>query len=465
VSSEAKPEAAPWRQEYSLRSWLRLLSERGELGRLTEKVDPSGDVAAVLEACDGRRSVRFDAVTGADYPLVGNTVHGRNHLALAMGCGVDELAARYAAAVAAPVEPVQVARAPVLAARLDGRMLDGLPLTVQHAQDAGRYLTSALVAVTDPRSGATNLSINRMAAAGSDRLKVLILPGRLARILTEAEGRGWDLELAVLIGVDPTLLLASQAPARADLDDLGVAGALRGAAVPVATAPGTRVRVPAEAEFCLTGRIRAGHRETEGPFGEFPGTYGPAAPAPVIELEAGWHRGGPVCQTILSGGREHLLVGGLPREARMLAALRSAGFDLAAVRLPESGSCRLHAVVALRNPAPGAAVNAMFAAFAANPIVKHVLVVDDDVDIFAEETLGWVLATRVQADKDVHIVSGARGSSLDPSAEDARTAKMGIDATVSPAKREHHARMRVAAHDEAAVRRWLAVLGMPVNES
>jgi 2,5-furandicarboxylate decarboxylase 1 len=452
----------PWPGDRSLRSWIGLLRERGELGELTTEVSPRGDVAAILERCDTRRTVLFRKVTGAAFPLLGNTVHGRAHLALAMGCGVGDVAARYAAALAQPVanEPVAAGAAPVLANQIGSGLLDLLPLTVQHEKDAGRYLTSALVAARDPRTGATNLSINRMLADGPDRLKILILPGRLRQILAESEARGADLDVAIVLGVDPTLLLASQAPARADLDDIGLAGSLRGAPVRVTAAPGTSITVPADAEFLLTGRIRAGHREPEGPFGEFPHTYSPAAPAPVIELQAGWHSDDPIAQTILSGGREHLLLGGLPREARLLAALTAGGFDVAAVRQPESGSCRLHAVVALRNPAPGAAVNAMFAAFAANTIVKHVLVVDDDIDIFDDEMLGWAVATRVQADVDVHIISGARGSGLDPSAEAARTAKMGIDATVPPGRREAHARMRVAAHDEQAVRDRLAELGL-----
>lgn len=452
----------PWPHERSMRSWLGLLRDRGELGELTAEVNPRGDVAAILEACDTRRTVLFRNVAGAAFPLLGNTVHGRAHLALAMDCGVAELAARYMAALAYPAanEPVPAGDAPVLANRLGLDLLDLLPLTVQHEKDAGRYLTSALVVTRDPRTGATNLSINRMLADGPDRLKILILPGRLRQILAESEARGADLDVAIVVGVDPTLLLASQAPARADLDDIGLAGALRGTPVPVTTAPGTSITVPADAEFLLTGRIRAGHREPEGPFGEFPRTYSPAAPAPVIEVISGWHRDEPIAQTILSGGREHFLLGGLPREARLLGALTSGGFNVAAVRLPESGSCRLHAVVALRDPAPGAAVNAMFAAFAANTIVKHVLVVDDDVDIFDDEMLGWAVATRVQADVDVHIVSGARGSGLDPSADQARTAKMGIDATVPPGRREAHARMRVAAHDQQAVRDRLDELGI-----
>jgi 2,5-furandicarboxylate decarboxylase 1 len=445
-----------------MRSWLGLLRERGELGELTATVNPSGDVAAILDACDTRRTVLFHHVAGAAFPLLGNTVHGRAHLALAMDCEVGELAARYMAALAGPAanEAVAARDAPVLANQLGDGMLDRLPLTVQHEMDAGRYLTSALVAARDPRTGATNLSINRMLADGPDRLKVLILPGRLRQILDESEARGADLDVAIVVGVDPTLLLASQAPARADLDDIGVAGALRGKPVRVTTAPGTSIPVPADAEILLTGRIPAGHREPEGPFGEFPRTYSPAAPAPVIEVVSGWHRDEPIAQTILSGGREHFLLGGLPREARLLAALTSGGFDVAGVRLPESGSGRLHAVVALRDPAPGAAVNAMFAAFAANAIVKHVLVVDDDVDIFDDEMLGWAVATRVQADVDVHIISGARGSGLDPSAEAARTAKMGIDATVPPGRRDAHARMRVAAHDQQAVRDRLIELGI-----
>src|SRR6202035_4264603 len=135
-------------------------------------------------------------------------------------------------------------------------------------------------------------------------------------------------------------------------------------------------------------------------FGEYPRTYGPGGPAPVLELAARYRREDPIAQTILSGGREHFLLGGLPRAA--------------------------------------------MAAFTSVTTLKHVVIVDEDVDAFDSEQVEWAIATRTQADRDLLVIPRTLGSSLDPSAEGSTTAKLVIDATVPPGRHDRHARMRSA---------------------
>ncbi|MFI2652576.1 UbiD family decarboxylase [Micromonospora fulviviridis] len=446
-----------WPGHQDLRSWLTRLDAAGRLGRVHSRIDPDQEVSAVLERLDGRRAVLFRDVAGASFPLAGNLTLDRRDLAEAMGCGPDDTASRYLAALSAPRPCTSVpdTDAPVLSHRLDpDALLSRLPLTVQHEHDAGRYLTAGLLAVRDPATGRMNLSINRMLAVGEHTLRTLVLPGRLHRILTAAERRGHDLDVAVLVGVDPLLALASQAPDDG-LDELEVASALRTTPLRVTACPGTGLPVPADAEFVLAGRFRAGVREAEGPFGEFPRTYGPSAPAPVIELTGGWHRPAAVFQTILSGGREHFLVGGVPREAALLRALRQAHPHVVAVRLPEAGSCRLHAVVSVRDASATSAVNVLLSTLGAPGNVKYAVVVDHDIDIHDDEQVGWAIATRVQADRDVIVIPGAAGSGLDPSASAGVTAKLGINATVPTGAARRHQRMRTRPARPDLVERYL----------
>ncbi|MPZ67722.1 MAG: UbiD family decarboxylase [Pseudonocardiaceae bacterium] len=452
-----------WPDRQDLRGWTALLDERGELGTVTTRISPERDVAAVLEHCDGNRAVWFTDVDDSPFPLVGNTVHHREHLALAVGCPVAETAERFGAVLGAtrPCRTVAADDAPILAHRLAAdEPLHALPLTLQHDEDAGRYITSGLVVAKDPESDRVNLSINRLLVAGGRELRALVLPGRLRRILDSAERREQALQVAIVIGVDPLLTMASQSPADATIDDFEVASALRAEPLPVVRPAHLPVPVPADAQILLECRFRPGERAPEGPFGEYPRTYGPGGPAPVLDVEAGWHRDDAVGQTILSGGREHFLVGGIPREARLLAALRRALPNVAAVRLTEGGSCRMHAVVGLRSPRQGDAVTASMATFRAVPLVKLVTVVDDDVDVFRDEEVEWAVATRMQADRDLLVVPNARGSSLDPSAgEDNSTAKMGIDATIPRGGAARHGRITVTPSDEAALRGYLAEAG------
>jgi 2,5-furandicarboxylate decarboxylase 1 len=448
-----------WPDQPDLRGWLSLLGSQGDLRRLAGPVSGDQEVAAVLTSCDGTAAVLFDDVEGAAFPLVGNTTARRRHFALALGCPDEDVVRRLGEAMAAPAPLVEVplAGAPVAAVDEDlPDLLSDLPLPVQHEHDGGRYITSALVCVLDPRTGLTNLSINRLQVAGPRELRALLLPGRLRQIFDRHEAQGEDLPVALVIGVDPILTLASQSPADADSDDLGIASALHPRPLEVVRLPGHPTPVPARAELVLLGRLRAGRRAEEGPFGEYPRTYGPGGPAPVLELTRRFRREQPIVQTILSGGREHFWVGGLPREARLMSALTRAGANAAAVRLTEAGSCRMHAVVSLRNAQPGAAFTAAMAVFAALAPLKQVVVVDDDVDVFDDEQVGWALATRFQADTDLMVVPRARGGGLDPSAGPGGvTAKLAMDATVGAAAGDQFAAMRSAVSDPARLQALL----------
>ncbi|HEU5044853.1 MAG TPA: UbiD family decarboxylase [Nocardioidaceae bacterium] len=428
------------------------LQENGDLRRVRSGVEEDQEVGAVLEAYDGRSAVVFEDVRGASFPLVGNTIARRRHIADALGCEESEVVARVAAAIAAPGECKEVAATDAPVAAVDEELpdlLSDLPLPVQHEHDGGRYITSALVVVEDSRTGLTNLSINRLQVAGPRELRALLLPGRLREIFTDYESRDEDLPVALVLGVDPLLTLASQSPAEADLDDLGVASALHPRPLEVVRLPGHPSPVPARAEVVLLGRLRAGVRAEEGPFGEYPRTYGPGGPAPVIELTRRFRRERPLVQTILSGGREHFWLGAVPREARLTQALRRSGVPVAGVRMTEGGSCRMHAVVSLRKARAGDAMQAGMCVFAALAPAKLVVVVDDDVDIFDDEQVGWAVATRFQADRDITVLPGCRSGGLDPSAGPGGvTAKLIMDATAPADRREQHARMRSAVEPD-----------------
>lgn len=437
-----------WPECDDLRGWLERQRAEGALVRATREVDPRFELAGVLSRLDGRSTVLFERVRGTGMPVVGNTVRSREDLAAVLGCGVRETAVAYRRAVERPrpFEELDAAAAPVLEGGLDD--LERLPAPVHHEHDGGRYLSAGVVVAEDPASGKFNLSINRLQVTGPRELRALVLPGRLRGILDEREQAGEPLDLAVMIGVDPTITLASQARPGRGVDDLEIASAMRPKPLAVTRMPETGLPVAAGAELVVEARLQPGRRDVEGPFGEFPHTYSPAAPGPVLDVLAIHHRAEPIFQTILSGGREHLLVGGIPRESDLLQALREVSDRVRAVRMTDGGSLRFHAVVAIADPQPGDARAVMEAAFASNTVIKHVVAVNDDVDLFDSERLEWALATRVQGADDLLVMADERGSSLDPSASEGRTAKVGIDATVPADRLAEHRWMRVPGADE-----------------
>lgn len=439
-----------WPATQDLRTWLDARAADGAVGVVRREIDPAFELSGVLSRLDGQSTVYFERVAGSRMPCVGNSITTRADLARALGCASAQTPDRLEHAKRSPRACADATRAPVLEQTVDGdEPLETLPIPTAHARDAGRYLSAGVVVSRDPSSGAQNLSINRLQVVDGACMRALMLSGRMRWILDETEAAGESLELAIVLGADPLLLMATQIRAARDVDELEVASALRERPLELVQAPNVDLLVPAHAEILIEARARRDVRETEGPFGEFPHTYSPAVEGPVLDVVAVHHRERPILQTILSGGREHLLVGGLPREADLLAALHESGAPVKSVRMSEGGSCRFHAVLALSDPGPGQARAALRTALEYNSVLKHAVAVDEDVNLDDAEAIEWALATRVQVSRDLVVMEGVPGSALDPTVgDDERTAKLGIDATIGMSDAEGHRWMQVpGAHD------------------
>lgn len=416
----------------SLRQWIGELKAAGLFRTVSREVDLRYELAALAKKADGRFAVQFNKPGKSSMPVVAGFAGSRAMIAQAMGVPVERVAEHFSWAQANPMECrlVDKSAAPVkevVSTKVD---LTQLPIPTHHEKDAGPYITAALLIAKDPVTGARNVSIHRLQVMGPDRLGILILPRHLSHFFQAAEKAARPLDIALAIGVDPILLLASQAIAPLGFDEFTIASALYGQPLELVKGETVDVEVPAQAEIVLEGRLLPGVREPEGPFGEYPKYYGPASLKPVVELTAMTSRANPIYHTILPATMEHMLLGAIAREGGMLQMVRHAVPSAQAVHLTPGGTCRYHVVVAIDKRFEGEAKNAMFAAFASNQEVKRVVVVDKDVDIFDPVDVEWAIATRFQAGRNLVIAHGALGSKLDPSADDGICDKMGIDATV-----------------------------------
>lgn len=414
-----------------LRSWLEHQRSTGRLVRHHIADNLHYEVATVLSRENGNRAIEF---TYRDQVLVGNTFGSRTELAESLGLhGAQALHERYRMAIAHPQKPeaVDPQGAPVLSVRQPEVDLNRLPIPKHHEKDSGPYITAAIAIARDPETGVHNWSIHRLQVSGPNRLGALILPRHLSVMVRKAETHGQDLPIALVIGLAPGLLLASQAITPYGVDEADIAGGLLGVPVRLVQSPKYGIMVPADAEFLLEGRVLAQVREPEGPFGEFPRTYGPRSAKPVVAVDALYHQSSPIYQTILPAGREHVLLGAIPREVAIANAISQVSSNIQDVVLTFAGGCRYHAVISMQPHYPGESKNVVMAAFAGVNEVKRVVVVDPDINIEEPEDVEWALATRVQPDRDLVVVSGALGSALDPSASsNGVTSKWGIDATI-----------------------------------
>ncbi len=413
-----------------LRDWLRQLAGVGRLAVAHKGVSLIDELAAIAKKLENERAVLFPEPGQHNIPVVANLFADRSWIADALGVPADKLLSTFQDAVRHPLPWVEVAAAPVQEVfheRVD--LLRQLPIPKHNEHDSGPYITAALLIARNPKTGIQNVSIHRCQVSGPDRIGVLLLPRHTLHYFRMAEETGEGLEIALAIGVHPACILASQAIAALDSDEMEIAGALLGRPIEMVKCRTNRVRVPAHAEIVIEGRILPKVREPEGPFGEFPQYYGPRADREVIQVDAITHRKSPIFHTITGGGVEHLLLGGIPREATLLEHLQRSFPSVRDVRLTRGGTCRYHLAVKIDKKNQGEAKNIIMGAFGGHYDIKQVVVVDMDVNIDDEREIEWAVATRFQADRDLVVVSGAQGSKLDPSSDNGISAKMGIDAT------------------------------------
>jgi len=306
-----------------------------------------------------------------------------------------------------------------------------VPLLTHYDVNAAPYVTAGIVVAADPDTGVRNTSYNRMMMAGKRELRIFMAVGRhLWTLHNKLERRNQPLPVAIVIGVHPLFSLGAQAFTPATEDEYAVIGGMMGEPLRLVKAKTVPIPVPADAEMIIEGQILPHVRRTEGPFGEFTGHAVSQDERPVIEVTAITHRKNYIFQDVHAGYTEHKLMGAVPREAALIKAVRQTVPTVKNVCMPVSGNCRFHAYISIAKRAPGQAKNAICAAFAADMLLKHVVVVDEDIDVFDEEQVLWAVSNRFQADKDLVVIANAQGSELDPSAAPGGVnAKMGLDAT------------------------------------
>lgn len=453
----------------TLRSWLKKLAQTDRLAVVRENVRLEHELAAIAKKLDGRQAAYFPLPGGHAIPVVSGFMARRAWIAEAMGIDESALLQHFRDAVEHPLPSREVAggEAPCQAVRhteaIDLKAL--LPIPTHSEHDNGPYITAGLVIARNPVTGIQNVSINRIQVHAARRMAILMLPRHLLAFYRAAEKMGQALPVAIAIGVDPLTMLASQAITPIDSDELEIAGALHGAPLPVVKCVTSDVRVPAEAEIVIEGRLLPNVREPEGPFGEFPKYYSERENREIIEIDAVTHRSKPIYHTIVPAEMEHLLLGGIPREASLLSHLQRSHPGVTDVHLSVGGVCRYHLYIKLAKKHEGEPKNVILAAFGAHYDIKQVIVVDTDVDVHDPVEVEWAVATRFQADRDLLVIAGAQGSALDPSTivktggagndpvpgyRQGISAKMGLDAT-KPVVYDSHVFTRVRIPGETDV--------------
>jgi 2,5-furandicarboxylate decarboxylase 1 len=418
----------------------RLVAELTRLGEVEVHEEPVAlaDLSSIIEASS--KAVLFRKAGPEQLELVAGVMGSRRRLAIALGVEEEDSLHEYQRRMANPQTHFEVpsSDAPVHQVVQTGDEIDltRLPFHLQHDLDGGPYISSAMDFSVDPATGKRNVGCRRLMLRGRKHMTSnLTQRSDLKLTYLACVERGERLPVSFAIGSHPTAFLA--ATLRLPGDEFDLVATMRGAPLPMVRGVTNGVPAPADAEMIIEGYFdELGYRELDGPYGEFWGFYGAAHIDPFFHVTAITMRRDVLHQSVLHGGRnmarmEMTPTGALNMEAAVWRALRAAGIEPAAVYAVDAVSVGQHIRVALASAAPGQA-RAVISLLFALPGMKHVVVVDSDIDVRSDADVQWAMSTRFRANRDLVVVDGFPAYYSDPTADGKTLAKVGFDATSGP---------------------------------
>ncbi len=445
VTEPVRANAANQNEVIDLRSALKLLENTpGQLLRTDCPVDPNGELAGVYVNVGAGGTVQRSKIGPAmmfqnikGYPghrVVVGMMASRERTALLLGAPMEHLGQTLLDAVRKPIAPVMFTGKPAcqeVVYKDNINLLKTLPAPNFTPEDGGPYFTMGLLRATDPETGETDVTIHRCCVQDENTISIWFTPGRhIDAFRRKAELKGQKLPVSISIGLDPAIYLASCfEPPTTPLgyDELSCAGALRGRPVELCKCLTINETAIANAEIVIEGelipdvRMREDlHTNTGKAMPEFPGYNGPAHPAlPIMKVTAITHRKNPILQAVCGPGEEHVSLAGIPTEASILGLCQQAmPGRVLNVYAHSSGGGKFLAVMQFKKSIPvdeGRARQAALVAFAAYSELKHVILVDEDVDIFNTNDVLWAMQTRFQGDVSTVFIPGVACHPLDPS--------------------------------------------------
>lgn len=375
--------------------------------------------------------VMFEEIEGHEGHRAAANVCLRQKMMDAFGINPTEFLTVIADAVENRCPPrIITEEAPVMAEKMEPVNLNALPIPHHYPQDRGHYMSASIVIAQWGEQ--RNVSFHRQFIRDDNHIVARLVPRHLRTIVDEARAEGKEVNIAIVNGADPVVLLAAAMSFDEPIDEMTVAAYLHqkfyGRPLEVVTLS-NGIEVPADAEYAMVAKITLDD-DDEGPYIDITGTVDEIRQEPVIEVLSIHHRTDPILHVLLPGRGEHHALMGLPRAPTILTAV-SQVCECRDVVMTSGGSGWLSAVVQIRVRKEGDAQAAIMAAFAGHPSMKSVTIVDEDIDPADPVRVEWAMMTRWQPDSDTIILSDQKGSSLDPTRdENGRTSKIGYDATI-----------------------------------
>lgn len=395
------------------RDFIEHLREKKKLVVIKREVSTEYEIATLMKMMDGK-PLLFENVSGYDMSVSANICSSRSLVAEGLGIDEGDLIKKMLYAIENPVEP-EVKEA-------EGykkiESLEKIPILLHYPIDGGKYISSAIVVANDDEYG-LNSSYHRMMVIGRDKVVMRILPRDFNKYIE----RGLK-EFAICIGNPVSVAVASAISMSTEVNELAIANSL----YPIQLIKIGKHIVP-ESEIVMTAEI-TDEMHDEGPFLDLTETPDIVRKQRVARIKEIYAKENAIYHALLPGGLEHKTLMGTPKEPTIFYEV-SKVCDVKDVYITPGGCSWLHAVVSIKKRNADDGKKAIEYAFKGHKSMKHVFVVDDDINIHNWQQVEWAMATRFQGSRDM-VIKQEKGSSLDPSADPVtrETTKIGFDLTI-----------------------------------
>lgn len=410
-----------------LRDFLDRLEKENKLTRINKEVSHNFEIANIIYSND-EKPIIFDNVKNYNYPVFAGITSDRDIIAESLNTTKEKLLFKLVDALRKPKKPELINNAPCQEIVIDNPDLNKLPLLYHLKGDGGRYATATVSTIKDPDTG-RNVSYHRLMEIGKNKFTARLIKNRQTRTTYDKiEG---DLEMAVCIGNSVAVMISASLGPPSGVDEFSIANALD--KTPMVKCLTKDLEVPAYSEFVLEGRLTR-DLDREGPFVDLTETRDFERQEPIFVVDCITHRENPIYQALIPGRYEHKTLMGMPKEPTIFDEV-SKVVDCKNVLITLGGGSWLHGIVQINKKDDSDPMKAIEAAFNGHKSMKHVVIVDNDVNIYDPNAIEWAFATRFQGDKDLYIKPDQPGSSLDPSGKHepgkkTKTTKIGVDVTI-----------------------------------
>jgi 4-hydroxy-3-polyprenylbenzoate decarboxylase len=475
------------------------LRRDGELREISARVDPRYEITEIADRCvksaGGGPALLFTNVAGSRYPVLINAFASERRMALALGVqALDELAGKVSGLLKfaqpgalddkfglllglkdlASIFPKTVRSGACQEVVAQGPDVDlsEIPIITCWPLDAGPFITLPLVFTKNPTTGAQNIGIYRMQVYDRNTTGMHWQRHKHGREHQDAAGPTARMPVAAVIGADPAVVYAASAPLPAGVDEMVLAGFMRGQGVRMVQCRTVDLKVPADAEFVLEGYVDNSELRREGPFGDHTGVYSLADDYPVFHVTCITRKRDPIYWTTIVGKppMEDAWLG-KATERFFLPLLRQVVPEIVDYDLPVEGGFHNLAIVSIKKRYPGQAKKVMYALWGLGHMMmltRTILVVDDDVDVHNPRDVAWFALNNVDAGRDLVFAPGPVDVLDHAGPLPLLGTKLGIDATRKSAQEGYDREwppdivMSAAVKDEVD-RRWVE-FGFPASD-